>query len=163
MPNHIPSGVFPFQRGEGNVYIIFKWFNVYFEDHFFRIYWSDYFCFFVYQNLFFGVKLFIRRFNQILTIIINSTPYEQNNLNTIYVITFVSKLSSSKLSTTPNFETLVQLFPWPFPQAATQLNPFLRQDQQLSLHGVFVENLQLHLITFNNSGGPGSKIVSIGP
>ena len=44
----------------------------------------------------------------------------------------------------------------------TQGKPFLRQEQLLALHGFFVESLQLHLITFNSSAGPGSKIVSIG-
>ena len=43
----------------------------------------------------------------------------------------------------------------------TQGKPFLRQEQLLARHGFFVESLQLHLITFNSSAGPGSKIVSI--
>ena len=44
----------------------------------------------------------------------------------------------------------------------TQGKPFLRQEQLLAPHEFFVESLQLDLITFNSSAGPGSKIVSIG-
>ena len=44
----------------------------------------------------------------------------------------------------------------------TQGKPFLQQEQLLAPHDIFVESLQLHLITFNSSAWPGSKIVSIG-
>ena len=57
---------------------------------------------------------------------------------------------------------LVQLFPCQLLQVVTQGKPFLRQEQLLAPHDIFVESLQLHLITFNSSAWPGSKIVSIG-
>ena len=44
----------------------------------------------------------------------------------------------------------------------TQGKTILRQEQLLAPHGVFVESVQLHIIIFNSSTGPGSKIVSIG-
>ena len=40
----------------------------------------------------------------------------------------------------------------------TQGKLFLRQEQLLAIHGAFVESLQLHLITFSSSAGPGSKM-----